>query len=78
MTLNDLIKSTCWTKPEDHIRISLFDRATYIDGDELKAFVSIPLTVRNLAIYGNCEVKEIDVDSDPKNDMLVLSGIIEV
>lgn len=78
MTLSDLIKSTCWTKPEDHIRISLFDRDTYIDNDELEAFTPIPLTVRNIAIYGNYEVKELDVERDSNGGMLFLSGIIEV
>lgn len=62
MTLIDLINATCWTEPQEHIKVSLFDKEAYTNFDDEHAWEEIDLNVHNLAKYGNCEVNDIDVE----------------
>ena len=47
MTLSDLINSTCWLNPEQHMTVSIFNKEAYAEDDLENAWVNIELNVRN-------------------------------
>ena len=61
MTLNDLINSTCWLNPEEHMTASIFNKEAYLEDNLEKAWIDIELNVRNIAKYGNYTVGNIDI-----------------
>ena len=64
MTLSDLINSTCWLNPEQHMTVSIFNKEAYAEDDLENAWVNIDLNVRNIAKYGNYTVGNIDIVTD--------------
>jgi hypothetical protein len=68
ITLCELIEATTWLKPQDHMKVSLWDKSRVYDEDE---FVDIDLTVRNLAKYGSYFVGDIDVDYNSKGELIL-------
>lgn len=59
--LAELIEATTWLKPEDHIRITLWDKSKVYCEEE---FQDIDLDVYNLAKYGNYFVSDIDIEKN--------------
>ena len=59
ITLAQLIQSTTWLQPQDHMKISLWDKSKIYEEGE---FVDLELNVRNLAKYGNYWVDDIDIE----------------
>ena len=59
ITLIDLIESTTWIKPEEHMKVTIWHRdKIYNEGE----WEDIELNVKNLAKYGLYYVHDIDVD----------------
>lgn len=69
MTLSDLINSTCWLNPENHMTASIFNKEAYIEDDLDKAWINIKLDVRNVAKYANYTVGNIDVIVDDNGQL---------
>lgn len=65
ITLCQLIDSVAWLEPQNHIKISLWDKSKlYEDGE----YRDIGLTIRNLAKYANYLVGDLDIEHDSKNN----------
>jgi hypothetical protein len=65
ITLVELINATAWLKPQEHIKISLWDKSKlYEDGE----YTDIELTVCNLAKYANYSVGDLIVEYDNKDN----------
>lgn len=59
ITLTELIKATTWLKPEDHMKVVLWNKSRIYGKEE---FENIELNVYNLAKYGNYLVSDIDIE----------------
>lgn len=59
ITLTELIEATTWLKPEDHMKVTLWNKSKIYEKEE---FESIELNVYNLAKYGNYLVSDIDIE----------------
>lgn len=64
MTLIDLINSVCWSEPQDHMKVTLFDKVAYVKNDDEHNWEEIELNVKNVAKYGNCIVRDIDIEDN--------------
>ena len=59
ITLMELIDTTTWLRPQEHMKITLWDKSKIYEPDEFK---DIELNVYNLAKYGNYNVSDIDIE----------------
>ena len=59
ITLTELIEATTWLKPEDHMKVVLWNKSRIYEKEE---FENIELNVYNLAKYGNYLVSDIDIE----------------
>lgn len=59
ITLTELIEATTWLKPEDHMKVTLWNKSKVYEKEE---FESIELNVYNLAKYGNYLVSDIEIE----------------
>lgn len=59
ITLTELIKATTWLKPEDHMKVTLWNKSRIYEKEE---FESIELNVYNLAKYGDYWVSDLDIE----------------
>ena len=59
ITLTELIEATTWLKPEDHMKVTLWNKSRIYEKEE---FESIELNVYNLAKYGNYLVSDIEIE----------------
>ena len=59
ITLTELIDATTWLQPQDHIKVSLWDKSKVYEENE---FEDIELNVKNLAKYANYYVRDIDIE----------------
>ena len=59
ITLAELINATTWLQPQDHIKVSLWDKSKVYEENE---FEDIELNVKNLAKYANYYVRDIDIE----------------
>lgn len=73
ITLMELVKATAWTQPQEHMKVSIWNKSKIYEKDE---FEDITLTVKTLAEYGDCPISDIDVETD-KDGYLWLSCLIE-
>ena len=74
ITLMEYINATAWTQPENHIKITLWDKSKVYEEGE---FEDIELNVKTLAQYGNCEIGDIDiVCSDEDSDDYYLHCLV--
>ena len=62
ITLIELVNAVAWTEPQDHIRITLWDKSKVYE--EKGEFTDIEFNVRNLAKYGNYWVSDIDIENN--------------
>lgn len=65
ITLCQLIDSVAWLRPQDHMKISLWDKSKLYEDGEYK---DIELTVRNFARYANYWVGDLDIEYDDENN----------
>ena len=68
ITLIQLIDATTWLKPQDHMKVSIWDKSKIYEEEE---FTDIELTVRNLARYGDYLVSDIDTDFNSEGDPIL-------
>lgn len=61
ITLMQLIEATAWLQPQEHIKVSLWDKSKLYEDGEYK---DIELNVRNLARYGDYWVTDLDIEYD--------------
>ena len=59
ITLTELIEATTWLKPEDHMKVTLWNKSKVYEKEE---FENIELNVYNLAKYGNYLVSDIEIE----------------
>lgn len=59
ITLRELVDSVAWLQPQEHIKISLWDKSKLYEDGEYK---DIELTIRNFAKYANYWVGDIDIE----------------
>ena len=72
ITLCELVNSVAWLQPQEHMKISLWDKTRVCEDDEYK---DIELNIRNLAKYGDYWVNDLDIEYDDR-DNAYLSCII--
>ncbi len=65
ITLAELIGATAWLKPQDHMKISLWDKSKLYEDDEYK---DIELTIRNFAKYADYWIDDLDIEYDNKDN----------
>ncbi len=65
ITLMQLIEATAWLQPQEHMKISLWDKSKLYENDEYR---DIELTVRNFAKYANYQVGDLDIEYDNKDN----------
>lgn len=59
ITLAELIDATTWLKPQDHIKITLWNKdKAYTD----KEFEDLDVDVKNVAKYADYYVSDIDIE----------------
>ena len=73
ITLIQLVESTAWLQPQDHIKVNLWDRTKVYEDGEYK---DIELNVRNLAKYGDYWVTDLDIEEYKDEDKVFLSCLI--
>ncbi len=73
ITLIELIDATTWLQPQDHIKVSLWDKSKIYEENE---FEDITLSVKALAKYANFWVSDIDVEVDPETNQPYLTCMI--
>ena len=71
ITLCQLVDSVAWLEPQDHIKISLWDKSKLYESGEYK---DIELNIRNLAKYGDYWVSDLDIEK--YKDEVFLSCLI--
>lgn len=65
ITLVELIDATTWLQPQDHIKVTVWDKSNIYEENE---FIDIELNVRNLAKYGDYCVSDIDIEFYGKDE----------
>jgi len=65
ITLCQLIDSVAWLNPQEHMKISLWDKSKLYENDEYR---DIELTVRNFAKYANYQIGDLDIEYDNKDN----------
>lgn len=68
ITLAELIEATTWLRPQERIRITLWDKSKVYCEEEFK---DIDLDVYNLARYGNYFVSDIDVEKNDDEELFL-------
>lgn len=71
ITLCQLVDSVAWLEPQDHIKISVWDKSKLYKAGEYK---DIELNIRNLAKYGDYWVSDLDIEK--YKDEVFLSCLI--
>lgn len=59
ITLADFISATAYLEPQEHMKVTLWDKTKIYEEDE---FEDIILNVRSLAKYKDYYVRDIDVE----------------
>lgn len=72
VTLIELIDSTTWLQPQDHMEVHLWDKSKIGEEDEFK---DIELNIRNLAKYGNYIINELDIDYNKDGEPILFCYI---
>ncbi len=62
ITLTELINATTWLKPQDHMKVTLWNKSKAYGEEEFEEFEDIELNVKNLAKYGDYFVSDIDIE----------------
>lgn len=73
ITLIELIDATTWLKPQDHMKVTVWDKSKVYEEEEYK---DIDLTVYNLAKYGNYLVSDIDIEKYENDGEVYLSCLV--
>lgn len=71
ITLRELIEATTWLQPQEHMKISFWDKSKVYEENE---FEDIELNIRNLAKYGDYWVSDLDIEE--YEDKVFLSCLI--
>ena len=72
ITLGELINATTWLQPQDHMKVSVWDKSKVYSEDE---FEDIELTVKNIAKYANYYVSDIDIEYIDGNEACLVCMI---
>lgn len=65
ITLMELVRATGWLEPQNHIKVTLWNKDKVYEDDE---FQDIDLNVYNFARYGDFWVQDIDIEWYQNND----------
>lgn len=65
ITLRELVDSVAWLQPQEHMKITLWDKSKLYEDGEYK---DIELTIRNFAKYADYWVSDLDIEYDNKNN----------
>lgn len=65
ITLHELVDSVAWLQPQEHMKISLWDKSKIYEDNEYK---DIELNIRNLAKYADYWVGDLDIEYDDKDN----------
>ena len=76
ITLHDLIESTCWSDPQEHIKIALWYPEN-VYNDDKQEFVDIEFNVRSVLKYKDYIVHDIDIEMS-NNDKPILTCLLSV
>ena len=71
ITLHDLIESTSWRDPQEHIKIALWYPENVYDDDK-REFVDIEFNVRSALKYKNYIVHDIDIEMSSDNEPILI------